>query len=115
MAATARSSTATATPSSGFYYCRLTSVSGADIINGAKNYQVQNAVVEPDGSWIFNEQVENSGGTSFYEWHVATSGAVNGAYQFNGGPIEAIGGLPVHPHAERLQLLSRPARGGLRP
>lgn len=79
--------------SSGFYYCRLTSVSGADIINGAKNYQVQNAVVEPDGSWTFNEQVENSGGTSFYEWHVATSGAVNGAYQFNGGPIEAIGGL----------------------
>lgn len=79
--------------SSGFYYCRLTSVSGADIINGAKNYEVLNAVVEPDGSWTFNEQVENSGGQSFYEWHVATNGAVNGAYQFNGGSIEQIGGL----------------------
>jgi hypothetical protein len=76
-----------------FYYCRLTSVSGADIINGAKAYQVQNAVVEADGSWTFNEQVENSGGSSFYEWHVATNGAVNGAYQFNGGAFEQIGGL----------------------
>lgn len=76
-----------------FYYCRLTSVSGADIINGAKAYQVQNVVVEADGSWTFNEQVENSGGSSFYEWHVATNGAVNGAYQFNGGAFEQIGGL----------------------
>lgn len=79
--------------SNGFYYCRLTSVSGADIINGAKNYQVQNAVVEADGSWTFNEQVENSGGSSFYEWHVATNGVVNGAYQFNGGAFEQIGPL----------------------
>jgi hypothetical protein len=79
--------------SGGFYYCRLTSAPGADIINGAKNYQVQNVVVEPDGSWTFNEQVENSGGPSFYEWHVATNGVVNGAYQFNYGPIEAIGPL----------------------
>jgi hypothetical protein len=79
--------------SGGFYYCRLTSVSGADIVNGAKNYQVQNAVVEPDGSWTFNEQVENSGGSSFYEWHVATNGVVNGAYQFNGGATEQLGPL----------------------
>jgi hypothetical protein len=81
------------TSSGFFYYCRLTSVSGADIINGAKAYQVQNVVVEADGSWTFNEQVENSGGSSFYEWHVATNGAVNGAYQFNGGAFEQIGGL----------------------
>jgi hypothetical protein len=79
--------------SGGFYYCRLSSVSGADIINGAKNYQVQNVVVEADGSWTFNEQVENSGGSSFYEWHVATNGVVNGAYQFNGGAIEQLGPL----------------------
>ncbi len=37
--------------------------------------------------------VENSGGSSFYEWHVTTNGAVNGAYQFNGGAFEQIGGL----------------------
>jgi hypothetical protein len=74
-----------------FYYCRLTSVSGADIINGAKRYEVKNAVVEPDGSWTFNENVENSGGSAFYEWHVATNGVVNGAYQFNGGGFEQLG------------------------
>jgi hypothetical protein len=81
------------TSSGYFYYCRLTSVSGADIINGAKAYQVKNAVVEPDGSWTFNEQVENSGGSAFYEWHVATNGVVNGAYQFNGGGFEQLGPL----------------------
>lgn len=76
-----------------FYYCRLTMVSGADIINGGKAYEVKNAVVEADGSWTFNEFVENSSGTSFYEWHVAANGAVNGAYQFNGGEAEQLGGL----------------------
>lgn len=81
------------TSSGSFYYCRLTSVSGADIINGARAYQVQNAVVEADGSWTFNEQVENSGGSSFYEWHVATNGVVNGAYQFNSGAFEQLGPL----------------------
>lgn len=81
------------TASGYFFYCRLTSVSGADIVNGAKAYQVQNVVVEADGSWTFNEQVENSGGSSFYEWHVATNGVVNGAYQFNGGGIEQLGPL----------------------
>jgi hypothetical protein len=81
------------TSSGYFYYCRLTSVSGADIINGAKAYQVKNAVVEPDGSWTFNEDVENSGGSAFYEWHVATNGVVNGAYQFNGGAPEQLGPL----------------------
>jgi hypothetical protein len=80
------------TPTS-FYYCRLTSVSGADIINGARGYQVQNAVVEADGSWTFNEQVENEGGPSFYEWHVSASGVVTGAYQFAGNPVEQIGPL----------------------
>jgi hypothetical protein len=81
------------TSSGSFYYCRLTSVSGADIINGARAYQVQNVVVEADGSWTFNEQVENSGGSAFYEWHVTTAGAVTGAYQFNGGQPEQLGPL----------------------
>jgi hypothetical protein len=76
-----------------FYYCRLTSVSGADIINGGRAYAVKNAVVQADGSWTFNEEVENSGGSSFYEWSVSTNGVVNGAYSFNGGPFEAIGPL----------------------
>ncbi|MEX2106728.1 MAG: hypothetical protein WD810_07495 [Solirubrobacterales bacterium] len=81
-----------------FYYCRLTSVSGADIINGARSYQVQNAVVEADGSWTFNELVE-SGGRAFYEWHVATNGVVNGAYQFESNAIEQIGPLQYVPGA----------------
>ncbi len=72
------------TTSGAFFYCRLTSTSGSDIINGARAYQVQNAVVEADGSWAFNEIVDNYGNPSFYEWHVSTSGAVTGVYQYNG-------------------------------
>jgi hypothetical protein len=79
-----------------FYYCRLTSVSGADIINGARAYQVQNAVVEADGSWAFNEIVDNYGNPSFYEWHVSTNGVVTGTYQYNGtqqlGPLQYVSG-----------------------
>jgi hypothetical protein len=73
-----------------FYYCRLTSVSGADIINGARAYEVKNAVVNADGSWIFNEVVEGGG---FYEWSVSTAGVVNGAYSFNGGAVEQLAPL----------------------
>jgi hypothetical protein len=79
-----------------FYYCRLTSTSGSDIINGARAYQVQNAVVEADGSWAFNEIVDNYGNPSFYEWHVSTNGAVTGVYQYNGtqqiGPLQYVPG-----------------------
>ncbi len=71
-----------------FYYCRLTSVSGADIINGARAYEVQNAKVNADGSWLFNEKIEGGG---FYEWSVSTTGVVVGAYSFNGGPVEQLG------------------------
>lgn len=81
---------------SSFYYCRLTSVQGADIINGARAYQVQNAVVEADGSWTFNEVVDNYGSPSYYEWHVGTDGVVTGAYQYNGteqiGPLQYVSG-----------------------
>ena len=84
-----RSSSATAIAAGGsFYYCRLTSVSGADIINGARGYEIRNAVVNPDGSWIFNENVEGGG---FYEWSVSTTGVVKGAYSFNGGSVEQLG------------------------
>jgi hypothetical protein len=79
-----------------FFYCRLTSTSGADIINGARAYQVQNVVVEADGSWTFNEVVDNYGNPSYYEWHVATNGVVTGAYQYNEvqqiGPLQYVSG-----------------------
>jgi hypothetical protein len=79
-----------------FFYCRLTSTSGSDIINGARAYQVQNAVVEADGSWTFNEVVDNYGSPSYYEWHVAVNGVVTGAYQFNEiqqlGPLQYVSG-----------------------
>ncbi len=74
-----------------FYYCRLTPTSGSDIVNGGRSYQVQNAVVEADGSWTFNEIVDNYGNPSYYEWHVGADGVVNGAYQYNG--VEQIGPL----------------------
>jgi hypothetical protein len=74
-----------------FYYCRLTPTSGSDIINSGRAYQVQNAVVETDGSWTFNEIVDNYGNPSYYEWHVAANGTVTGAYRYNG--VEQIGPL----------------------
>jgi hypothetical protein len=80
-----------------FYYCRLTSTSGSDIINGGRAYQVQNIVVEADGSWTFNEVVDNYGNPSYYEWHVAVNGVVTGAYQYNG--VEQLGPLQYVPGA----------------
>jgi hypothetical protein len=70
-----------------FYYCRLTPTSGSDI-RSSQSYQVQNAVVEADGSWTFNEAVSGGG---FYEWRVASGGQVVGAYSFEGGPVEQLG------------------------
>jgi hypothetical protein len=70
-----------------FYYCRLTPTSGSDI-RSSQSYRVQNAVVEADGSWAFNEAVSGGG---FYEWRVATSGQVVGAYSFEGGAPEQLG------------------------
>jgi hypothetical protein len=76
-----------------FYYCRLTSTSGADI-NSVGEYGVDNARVEPDGSWIFHELVHAYGNTSEYEWTVAANGVVTGAYRFQpGSAIEQIGPL----------------------
>ena len=74
-----------------FSYCRLTPTSGSDIRFNS-TYAIQNAVVEADGSWTFNEQIDNNA-PSFYEWHVATDGTVTGAYQYNGGALQQIGPL----------------------
>lgn len=76
-----------------FHYCRLTSVSGADITS-VGTYGVDNARVEPDGSWIFHEIVSAYGNESEYEWQVSTTGVVTGAYRFQpGSAIEKIGPL----------------------
>jgi hypothetical protein len=76
-----------------FYYCRLTSTSGADI-RTAGEYGVDNARVEPDGSWTFHEVVYAYGNYSEYEWRVATNGVVTGAYRFQpGSAIEQLGPL----------------------
>jgi hypothetical protein len=76
-----------------FYYCRLTSTSGADI-RSTGEYGVDNARVEPDGSWIFHEVVYAYGNYSEYEWQVAANGVVTGAYRFQpGSALERIGPL----------------------
>jgi hypothetical protein len=82
-----------------FRYCRLTSVSGADI-NTVGEYGVDNARVEPDGSWIFHEIVSAYGNQSEYEWQVSTTGVVTGAYRFQPnseieklGPLQYVGGI----------------------
>ncbi len=74
-----------------FYYCRLGPSPGSDIKSGPMAFQVKNAVVEADGSWTFNEAVDDYGNPAFYEWHVAANGVVNGAYSFNGGAFEQLG------------------------
>lgn len=81
-----------------FYYCRLTSTSGADIRAGS-SYTVQNAVVEADGSWTFNEIVPSGDSPSFYEWHVSTAGVVTGVYQFPGNAPQQLGPLQYVPGA----------------
>lgn len=82
-----------------FRYCRLTSVSGADI-NTVGEYGIDNARVEPDGSWIFHEVVYAYGNYSEYEWQVSTTGVVTGAYRFQPnsaieklGPLQYVGGV----------------------
>ena len=84
---------------SSFHYCRLTSVSGADI-NSVGTYGVDSARVEPDGSWIFHEIVSAYGNESEYEWKVSTTGVVTGAYRFQPsssieqiGPLQYVGGV----------------------
>lgn len=76
-----------------FYYCRLTPTSGSDI-RSVGEYGVDNARVEPDGSWLFHELVHAYGNTSEYEWQVSANGVVTGAYRFQpGSAVEQLGPL----------------------
>lgn len=84
-----------------FYYCRLTSVSGSDILYN-DSYGVTAALVDPDGTWTFRETVPNGGANSVYEWRVATDGTVTGAYQYSSfstvqqlGPFKYVAGARI--------------------
>ncbi|HXR31421.1 MAG TPA: hypothetical protein VN752_09820 [Solirubrobacterales bacterium] len=82
------------TADSTFYKCWLRPTSGSDV-KSVGEYRVDNARVEPDGSWIFNETVYWYGNFATFEWQVAANGVVNGAYQSasSGEPPEKIGPL----------------------
>jgi len=78
--------------SGAFFYCRLTPTSGSDIAFGS-TYEVQNAIVEADGSWSFDEIVPSGESSSFYTWYVGIDGTVTGVYKFPGQPPEQVGPL----------------------
>ena len=79
-----------------FYYCRLSLDYGSDVVNGPRAYQVQNAIVEANGSWTFTEVVDNDGSAVVYEWHLAADGVVSGFYRSGGveqlGPFQYVSG-----------------------
>ncbi len=82
-----------------FYKCLLRPTSGSDV-KSVGEYGVDNARVEPDGSWIFHEVVYWYGNYAAFEWSVSTTGVVNGAYQSNPGeaaekigPLQYVGGV----------------------
>lgn len=76
-----------------FHYCRLGITSGSDI-RSVGEYGVDNAKVDPDGSWTFHEVVYAYGNYSEYEWRVAANGTVTGAYRFQpGSAVEQLGPL----------------------
>jgi hypothetical protein len=67
-----------------FYKCLLRPTSGSDV-KSVGGYTVDNARIEPDGSWIFHEIIDWYGYQSAYEWRVAANGVVEGAYQSTAG------------------------------
>jgi len=83
-----------------FYKCLLKISSGSDV-KSVGEYGVTNARIEPDGSWIFQEIISWYGYYSAYEWHVSTTGVVEGAYQSTAGsgtpekigPLQYVGGV----------------------
>jgi hypothetical protein len=83
-----------------FYKCLLKISSGSDV-KSVGEYGVTNARIEPDGSWIFQEVISWYGYYSAYEWHVSTTGVVEGAYQSTAGsgtpekigPLQYVGGV----------------------
>jgi hypothetical protein len=82
------------TADSTFYKCLLRPTSGSDV-KSVGEYGVDNARIEPDGSWTFHERIAWYGYFSAYEWHVAANGVVEGAYQSTegSGTPEKIGPL----------------------
>lgn len=77
------------------YYCRLTSNSGSDIINGAHPFRIIGAEMKADGSWGVSLEVTSYGGAlTYYEWQVGTNGVANGAYW---GPSNSIYANPGSP------------------
>lgn len=83
------------------YYCRLTSTSGSDIINGASPItQILGAEQHADGSWAVSYARDSYGNTVYYTWRVSATGAVTGLYWGPGttdpsttAPTEQITGL----------------------
>lgn len=83
------------------YYCRLTSTSGSDIINGASPItQILGAEQHADGSWAVSYARNSYGNTVYYTWRVSATGAVTGLYWGPGttdpstaAPTEQITGL----------------------
>lgn len=83
-----------------FYKCLLRPTSGSDV-KSVGEYGVDNARIEADGSWIFHEIISWYGYYASYEWHVATNGVVEGAYQSTAGsgtpekigPLQYVGGV----------------------
>jgi hypothetical protein len=81
-----------------FYKCWLRPTSGSDV-KSVGEYGVDNARVEPDGSWIFQETVYWYGDYAGFEWRVSTAGTVEGAYQSDPavapekiGPLQYVAG-----------------------
>lgn len=82
-----------------FYKCLLRPTSGSDV-KSVGEYGIQNARVEPDGSWIFQEIVAWYGETTAFEWKVSANGLVEGAVQGHPGeapekigPLQYVGGV----------------------
>jgi hypothetical protein len=76
-----------------FYKCWLRPTSGSDV-KSVGEYGFNNARVEPDGSWIYQETVYWYGNYAGFEWKVSTTGVVEGAYQSDPGVApEKIGPL----------------------
>ena len=81
------------------YYCRLTGVSGADIINAPAPFQIIGAEQNTTGEWGVTVQLQSYGNTTYYTWDVRPSGAVTGSYwgpgssPYTDAPTEQLSGL----------------------
>lgn len=82
-----------------FYQCWLRPTSGSDV-KSVGEYGFLDARIEPDGSWLYKEQVYWYGHFSLFEWSVSTTGVVNGAQLSDSGgapekigPLQYVGGI----------------------